>query len=216
MNIRLGIYEIFSRIIPGGVYLVAVGQLLNILGLIEIDLQLLNEIAFVGSVALVVAAYIIGGAFDRAALAWFRVFKKPGLSARTFAEFRHKYRAQWQFEVGEDDWAILLAYIRTRSLELAGELDRHNAVSIMLRNVSLGLLLMAANFLIQGLATGQPANFVISFFLLVVSILTVLESVKFRGWFYNGIFETVLADRIDLEGIVKPVRATSERVRKKS
>ena len=216
MNIRLGIYEIFSRIIPGGVYLAAVGQSLYVLGLLKFDWLALNEISFIASVALVVVAYIIGGAFDRAALVWFRVFKKPGLSARTFADFKKKHQARWKFELGDDDWSILLAFIRTRNLELAGELDRHNAISLMLRNVSLGLLLMAVNTLVQGLLTGQSAGLVASLFLFVISILTVLESVKFRSWFYNGIFETVLAYRIDLEGIVRPARAVSERVSKRS
>ena len=63
---------------------------------------------------------------------------------------------------------------------------------------------------------GQSAGWVASLFLFVISILTVLESVKFRSWFYNGIFETVLAYRIDLEGIVRPARAVSERVSKRS
>ncbi len=43
----------------------------------------------------------------------------------------------------DEDWPILLAYIRTKNLELASEIDRHNAISIMSRNIGTGLMLIA-------------------------------------------------------------------------
>ena len=207
MNIRLGIYEIFSRIIPGGFYVAALGQLLAILGLVKIDWQTINELSLTTSIGLIVIAYILGGALDNFALMLYRLFKKPGYSARTFAEFKRRHRDRWIIDFEDGDWSVLLAFIRTKNLELSGEIDRHNALSIMLRNVGLGILIMVANNLIQFIISWNPIFIFISIVLSILAILVIREAVKFRGWFYSSIYETILAYRIDLENIVKPVKA---------
>ena len=209
MNMRLGIYEIFSRIVPGGFYLVAIVQFLIAVGLVKIDWQTINNVSLIVSLGLIVACYILGEAFDRIALVWFRMFKKPGFSARSFAEFKKNHQDRWKIDFKENDWPILLAFIRTKNLELAGEIERHNALSIMLRNVSVGLLLMAINSLIELFISRNIIYMGIALILLVVSILIIYESMKFRGWFYSGIYETVIAYRINLEDSIKPVRNSS-------
>jgi hypothetical protein len=205
MNLRLGIYEFFSRIVPGGLYIVAVAHFLSVLGIVNLDLQAINDISLVASIGLIVVAYILGGAFDIFSLALFRLFNKKGFSGRTLAQFKKKYEDCWQIDLKDHDHIVLLAFIRTKNLELAGELDRHNALSIMLRNVSLGLLFMAANGLIQIFMSGNSINIFIFLSMLVLSMLIIRESIKFRGYFLNGIFETTLAYRIDLETAIKPV-----------
>src|SRR5690349_15633017 len=135
MNLRLGLYEIFSRIVPGGVYIAAIWQLLTILGLIHIDFQAINNLSVLASIGLIVVAYILGGALDNLSLIFFRFFKPPGFSARSFVEFKKRYRDRWIVDFHNEDWSILLAYLRTRNLELASEIDRHNAISIMTRNI---------------------------------------------------------------------------------
>jgi hypothetical protein len=45
----------------------------------------------------------------------------------------------------------------------------------------------------------------ISAFLLIASVAIIREAVKFRGWFYLTIFETILALRLDLEKRVVPL-----------
>src|SRR5215216_991730 len=134
MNIRLGIYELFSRIVPGGVYIIAICQLLDILGVITIDLQTINNLSLPLFIGLIVVAYILGGALDNIAIILFRLFKKRGISARSFAEFKQRHQDRWIIDFKDDDWTILLAYIRTRNMELASEIERHNAFSIMSRN----------------------------------------------------------------------------------
>lgn len=211
MNLRLGIYEVFSRIVPGGLYIVAVAQFLSILGVVTLDLQAFNNLSLAASIGLVVVAYILGGAFDIFSLALFRLFKKKGFSERALTQFKKNYEDRWQIDFKDHDHLVLLAFIRTKNLELAGELDRHNALSIMLRNVSLGLLLLAANSLIQFLVSRNPINVFISLSMLVLSMLIIRESIKFREYFLNGIYETILAYRIDLEMAIKPVRPAGRR-----
>jgi hypothetical protein len=209
MNIRLGLYEIFSRIVPGGVYIVAIGQLLTILGLVKVDLQILNSLSFIASLALIVIAYILGGALDNLALILYRLFNRPGFSARTFAEFKKKHQDRWVIDFEDDDWKVLLAYIRTKNLELASEIDRHNAISIMSRNIGSGLILIAGNILVQFLISHNSINLFLCATILILATLIFREAIKFRAWFYDGIYETVLAYRIDLEQSIRPVKTPS-------
>ena len=126
---QLGIYEIFSRIVPGGLYIAAIAQFGSILGLVTFDLSIINNLSFGTSTALIIIAYILGGAFDIFSLAWFQLFRRPGFSRRLSANFKKKHEDRWKIDFKDGDWRSLLAYIRTRNLELAGEIDRQNAVA---------------------------------------------------------------------------------------
>jgi len=174
-------------------------------------METINDPSFIASIGFIVVAYVLGGAFDNLALVLFRLFNKPGFSGRTLAEFKKRHGENWQIDFKDRDWPVLLAFIRTKSFELANELDRHNALSIMLRNVSLGLLFLAANSLIQFFVSRDPVNILISIIMLLVSMLIIREAVKFRKLFYDGIYETVLAYRINLENAIKPVRSAAKR-----
>jgi hypothetical protein len=215
MNIKLGIYEIFSRIIPGGLYIVAVAQFLIIVGVINLDLQSLNNLPAAITVGLIVVSYILGGAFDNLAISLFSLVRKTDISAGSLDAFKKKHQDRWHIDFEDQDWSILLAFIRTKSLDLASEIDRHNAISVMLRNFGVGLLVIAANFLIAFFISQNPVNLYICITMVGVSILIVREALKFRRWFFNGIYETVLAYRIDLEKSIRPVNHSITRNKNK-
>lgn len=204
MNIRLGIYEIFSRIVPGGVYLAAIAQFLSVMGLLTIDWQAFNDISLIASVVMAVVAYVVGGALNPLSFLWLRIFGNKGVSAASLAAFKQRYHADWAIDLEDKDWPVLLAWLRTKNLELTGDIERQNAISIMLRNVSLGLGIMAINFLVA-FAIGHSLRDVFAAVItFLLSMLVVRESTKFRGWFYDAIFQTTLAYRIDLEKIIRP------------
>lgn len=211
MNLRLGIYEIFTRIVPGGLYIVAVAQFLSILGIVTRGWEVIDDLSLAASIGLVVVAYILGGAFDVFSLAFFHLFKKRGFSNQILTEFKTNHADRWRIDFNDNDLPILFALIRTKNLELAGEMDRHNAVSIMLRNVSLGLLLMAINGLIQFFIDWSTISVFGSISMLMLSLLMIRESIKFRGYFYKGVYETILAYRVDLETAITPVHAVGKR-----
>ena len=206
MNIRLGAYEIFSRIVPGGLYLLAAAQLLSTFGLLKFDLESVNNISLIASFGLLLAAYTVGGAFDRPALAWYRLFEKRGTHTRAFASFKKRHQDRWQIDMDGEDYSLWLAMIRTRNLDLASEIDRHNAVSIMLRNVSLGLMFLGVNSLLQFLMLRNGLHMLVSLILAGISLLIIQEAKKFREMYYDHIYKTVLAYRIDLENAIKPVK----------
>ncbi len=211
MNIRLGIYEIFSRIVPGGLYIFAIGQLLVMLGIVVPDWQVINNLSLVSSLGVIAVAYVLGEAFDRFALAWFRVFCKKGYHSIALANFKKWYVGRWDIDFKDTEWHTLLAYIRTKNLALTDEIERHNAISIMLRNISLGLLFLAINFFI-GYFLFREAHYVVAGVISVVfAIFIILDAVKFHQWFFNSIYDTILAYRLDLEDRIKPVKRTQRK-----
>ncbi len=213
MNIRLGIYEIFSRIVPGALYMVVITQVLATFGVLNFDIQMINNLSLAASIGLIIVAYILGGAFDNLAMIPFHLFKKQNISERTFARFKAIHQDRWRIDFKDDDWRLLLAFVRTKDSELAGELERHNALSIMLRNVSLGLLVLAADKVIQFFISRYSIDVFIALSMLALSMLILREAMKFRGWFYEGIYETILAYRIDLGDTIKPVHSPVRRSR---
>ena len=206
MNIRLGIYEVFSRIVPGAIYLTAIIQLLAILGLLTINWSLLDNFSLAHAAVFTTLAYILGVVFDRLAIIWYLLFKPTGISTRVLQNFKAKHKDKWTIDIEDKHWPILLAHIRTRNLDIASDIDRYNAFSIMLRNISLGLLMIMLNFLIQ-FAIGKSTSYLlIAVVVLIASIFVVREGVRHREWFYNNIFETTIAYQLDLAQHIKPVK----------
>lgn len=204
MNIRLGIYEIFSRIVPGGVYIAAIVQLLVVLRVITIDLQALNNISLIASLGLAVAAYVVGGALNPFSLMWLKLFRIHGASQYALTAFKKAHHDDWQIDWQDKDSPILMAFLRTKNLELAGDIERQMAISIMMRNVSLGLGLMAVNFIVSYIIGRAMQDIFVAVLLAIVSMLAMRESITFRRWYYDALFQTTLAYRIDLEKLIKP------------
>lgn len=211
MNIQLSVYEVFSRTIPGGVYLVAIGQLMVIAGLARFDLEALNGLSFFAILCLLVVAYILGSAFDRFSLTWFQLFQRRGHSARSFAEFKKKHQDRWDIRFGDADLPTLLAIIRTRNLALISDLDRQNSLSVMLRNVSLATMLLTLNQILLFLLSQTLSYLIFGLAFFILSILLIRDAVRYRGWYYSSIFEIILAYRIDLEQAIRPVNTALRR-----
>lgn len=187
MNIRLGIYEIFSRIVPGVIYIAAFIQFAMISRLISIDWQTANQIGIIQSGGLIIIAYVLGTALDRASLVWYLLFKPKGMNGPVLNEFKAKHEDNWGIDFEDKRWPILLAHIRIKNPDFAGDIDRYNAFAIMFRNVSLGLLLIATNYRVQFVLLETTFYFFIAVTLCIVSILVVCEGVRFRDWYYSSI-----------------------------
>lgn len=208
MNIQLGIYELFSTIIPGCIYLVSIGQILIMLGILKLeklDTTVISDMSFWLTVFFLIAAYLLGAISAPFGLWWYKRFKKKDQSVESLKALKQRHKDRWIIDFSDDDWHVLLALLRTKNLGLALENERHQASSIMLRNVSFGFLVLAGvNFLQSGLEWNLNFLFV-GIGLLIVSWITMRESQKFRRWYYDSIFSSVLAYRVDLEKIIKPI-----------
>lgn len=209
MNIQLGIYELFSTIIPGCVYLVSVIQILimtNILKIENLDTTIIADMSFALLILFLIVAYLLGTIFSPFGLLWYKAFKgKKDQSVESLNSLKLRHKDRWLIDFNDDDWHVLLAFVRTKNLELGLENERHQASSIMLRNISFGFLILAiVNFAQSGL-DGNINFLIVGVSLLVVSLITIRESRKFRRWYYDSVLSSVLAYRVDLEKTIKPI-----------
>lgn len=202
MNIRLGIYEIFARIVPGGFYLVALIQTGIVLGWITLDLNLINQIGLLPSLGLAFVAYLLGTVFDILSPSWHRLFKPKNFSAQELLAFKNNY-PDWTIDFEDKDWPVMLAYIRRQNLELGSEIDKYNAQAIMLRNVSLGLVWIAGNEGVAALRQQSGWPLLLAVGLILISFMVIRRATTFRQWYYSTIFQIIFSYRLNLEEHIK-------------
>lgn len=200
MSITLGIYDLFSFVIPGLFYLYLLNDLLRVLGQPSVDLlkiyqggQTIPEAA--GFVLLVAAlAFIIGHTMESLrALA----LEAPYAGARYRAMERIQER--WgklgiKIQFPPDQWAALLEILRQRNLEATQNAESYKASALMLRNISLGAFLYAVlQFSQLFIPTFAWQTLVLGLASLALSGLTFRQARRYDEWFYRTLFLQALA-----------------------
>jgi hypothetical protein len=211
MNFRLGVYDLFSRIVPGGFYLFVFGEFTRVLGWIKFDWRALQDIGILASLGLLIIAYVLGTAMDQLGFLWHLVFRKRGSSTRALERFKQLHSDHWIIDFEDKDWPILRAYVYIHNPAIAEEIDRFNALSIMLRNISFGLVLLTISKAIQFINGGDWRFLLLAVVLLYFSYQVAIQAKNQRAWFYGYIFEVILAYRLNLEERLKPVKRTVQR-----
>lgn len=210
MSIRIGIYDFFAYTIPGALYLIAVGYLATIFGLAALNFQWLANLAGLQVLALAMFAYIGGLIVDPIAMRWSHLFRARDLSGIKLDEFK-KAHPDLDVKFKASDWPLLFAYIRRLNADLGSEIDKHNATNIMLRNVSFGLALLAVCEAIQFVVSNFYIwHAILCVSLVAMSIIAVRKSIRYAGWFYSGIYETVAAGSLEATDFVTARRSQSE------
>ena len=202
MNIGLGFYEIFGRIIPGAFYLIALMQLALIFKLTSFDLQAFNDLGLIPLLGLAVIAYILGSVFYPISIIWHRLFKPKNVPSLSFKEFQNR-NPGWKFEFGGNDWKTLFAYIRKESPNLSAEIDKQYAFYLMLGSISFGMILLAINQVLLVILNGSYINLVFAVLLIIASLLIAREGKFFQTRFYQWIFETILSYQLKPADLVK-------------
>lgn len=201
MNIGLGFYEIFARIVPGAFYLIAILQLAQTFKIISFDIAVFNDMGIIPSLGLTVITYILGSVFYPISIIWNRFFKPKNAPNLAFSSFRKRNQG-WKFEFEGKDWKTLFAYIRKESPNLAGEIDKQYAFYLMLGSISFALILLAINQIISFIVEGTILSILYAMLLIVASVLIAREGRYFQTRFYQWIFETVLAYQLKPDDLV--------------
>lgn len=190
MSIRIGIYDFFAHVIPGGVLLAAILFGLRHVAPLPIDIADASTLQFL---ALGTVAYILGYAIDPLSKRWEKLFRPKDLYQRTVASFQAQ-NPKVAVQTESLDLFTLLYFIKRHSIEMSQDLDQLKAVSIMLRNTSFGLLIVALVFWVEGLLTNQRVFFgMVGVLCLGLAIALIRESIKFETWFIKAIHQSVVA-----------------------
>src|SRR5215210_814607 len=162
MSITLGIYDFFSYIIPGLLYLYVINDFLRIVrwNFVEINSWLRPDQApnFVVLIVLLVVSFIVGHIFNPLAKELFDfvsgLSKRKGAAERSLMAITGRY-PNLKIAFGPKDWSTLFVLIRLRNLDLSKFIDKFNADSLMLRNIAFALILFAVNYIVEFFVTGD-------------------------------------------------------------
>jgi len=167
-----------------------------IIGSLVFDPLTLSNI-LVGQVIIVAAiSYATGLVIDPIARLWYRLFRSTNFADVVLKDFT-KTHEDLNVKFKSKDWPILLASIRQQSAEMADEIDRYNALHIMLRNISFNFFLLATIELTQFFRINFAIwHLVIFLILLMLSIVSGREAAKFNKWFYLRNYEATVAQSL--------------------
>jgi hypothetical protein len=188
MSIAFGIYDFFSYTVPGVIYILVANQLLVFLKLPSIDTNALS--ANFGSALLwVIIAYVAGQLMDSFAIQLYYLINKFSAETKAMKDFKEKLKSL-PLDFTINDRKTLFSVIRHNNLDLALYIDNFKAVSFMLNNISLGLLLLSLEKLFE-MAVGG-----FSFYLLVIIVLSLLfsyvaitRSALFNEWHWSAVYQ---------------------------
>jgi hypothetical protein len=211
MTINLAIYDFFSYFIPGLLYLSVANEFLRVLGWKYVNFVSLSQSGYtlniIVLVPIIIISYILGHLLDGIANRFFyglvdRLRRQPPMYANALRILKERH-PQLSIKFDPMDWAVLFTLIRQRNSEMAHSIDRDQAYSIMLRNISFGCLLLA---LIQAgayVASSQQALLLNCLAAFLISSLAFWKSAEFRLWFFLDIFEASLEYGSSLKDVVE-------------
>jgi hypothetical protein len=187
MSIAFGIYDFFSYTVPGVLYILVANQLLLLLKLPSIDINNLNT--NIGSALLwVVVAYVVGQLMDSFAIRWYYLINKFHAETKAMKEFREKHKGL-AIDFTINDRQTLFSVVRHNNLELARYIDNFKAISIMLNNISLALLLFSVEqgiaIIINGFSLASLTYIIVS---LILAYVAISRSALFNEWHWAAVY----------------------------
>ena len=214
MSINFGLYDFFSFLIPGLLYIFTFGKLLVDLGwnyskAVPWEAVDFNNIIII--LPVVTFAYIVGhimdvianGIFFRAIRSIRNRSKKTIPVEEKALAIQKEVHPELDIKFSEKDWFLLFNLIGQRNINLSQYIDKYQADSIMLRNISFGSFLLAIFQIIGNVGPSISSSLAIAILSLVFSIVAFLKSEDFRMWFFSSIFEASLEYGLSLEEVVK-------------
>jgi hypothetical protein len=182
------LYDFFSYTVPGVLYILVLNRFLAAVNLPSLDLTRLN--VDLGSTLLwVVASYVTGQLMDSFAIRWYYLINKFHAETRAMKEFREKHKGM-VIDFTINDRQTLFSVVRHNNLELARHIDNFKAISIMLNNISLALLLLALQQVLVMAMRGVSLG---SLLILIVSALfcyvAILRSALFNEWHWAAVYQ---------------------------
>ena len=203
MSLQIGIYDFFAHTLPGGLYLLAVLLITELIapGITGISL---TSISLVELLLLGFVAYILGLLSTPIA---FRVWQVMNRHPNLALEARERVGARFpdfKLRFGGAEWAVLAARIALTNTELAARIDKHRATGIMMRNTTPALLVLAGVTLMSAslhgrVLLGSLCGGALSF----AAYLSNLECRKYLRWSYSLIFEVTIAEALQSTHVVR-------------
>jgi uncharacterized membrane protein YedE/YeeE len=187
MSVSLSLYDVFSNIVPGLIYLFAIQELTKVFGRSDVDMLQMStsgQILFI-----ILIAFVLGHLFTTFTYEWwYRLFVKAAVDKSALEKVKSRF-PELKLEFRPMDSELLFSVIQSHNRDLAEKIEGFRANAIMMRNISFGLFLIGlielTNFFLNRFAVGY---FVLAILCFVFSRLALRGATRFYDWFYRDIF----------------------------
>lgn len=189
MSISLGVYEFFSYILPGILYLYVFNEFLGLINSPKLDLSQLNNVT---AIFLLGIAYLMGQVMNAVTTFFWRRLGKiesrlQNLPSQSLERLKRKFPSL-KIDFGRDDWDFLLNRLRQDEPELASHLERFAALGLMLRNTAQALLSLSIIHIGFAVKTGNFYFLINAALLIFLGLFASRRGETFLRWFYNGVY----------------------------
>jgi hypothetical protein len=199
MSITLGIYDLFSYLIPGMLYLYVINEFIKLLKwpYIDISAVLQSGSSAPGTVTvmlLLVVAYFVGNLFEIIRSILLDKWLYFGAPDRALAKIRRRLaHANIKVEFNYDDWSLFQEGLLVRNDDKLGDAERNKANALMMRNFSFGAFLYAVVQLVSFIqAPGDTYQLALIALGVVVGLLCYQRARRFDEWHYRTIYSQAL------------------------
>ncbi len=204
MSVSVRIYDLFSYTVPGFLYLFVFNEFFRLQGWEHFKKESIQTDSGAITVALViVSAYVLGLLMDYFAnWFFFRVLTRYKIKEASLSDLKSEFN-ELNIEFKADDRKPLFTALRQRNPSYSLVIDAFGANSIMLRNISFGLLLIAFLCTWRVIVEFQWQLLVATFGSLALSWIAYLRSRMFYHWFFLNIFEGALEYGATLKDVIE-------------
>jgi hypothetical protein len=206
MSITLGVYELFAYTIPGILYIYVANEFLRLFGLTHIEYDEINDLfstIMVMTIAYVSAQVLVSPA--RKWRRWRQVAQGPAMAIQKL-KTNHPY-AEINF-LPQDWYFLLYGLIRRFHPGSAETIERVSAISMMLQQISFGLLLYVL-FQITSffMSVYSLKHLPLAVLALIAALSVKRRSQMYNQWFYDSIYDISLSFGSTAEKIIRKTQA---------
>lgn len=193
MNIKLGIYDIFSYAVPGGLFLLTMYFSAS-LWIPFTYSEHWNSLDFSSLLLIDSLSYVIGYVVVALsdALPWHLFTRLDSPSKKAFEEVSENY-PELKFGFEHNQWTMLQSNIWMKCPDLAARADKHRAVGIMLRSTAFCFLVCSLVVITYATHKREWIYLTGAGVFLILVISSIRSSYNFLEWSYKSLFETTIA-----------------------
>jgi hypothetical protein len=193
MNFSIGLYDLFSYLLPGVLNLYILNEFLILFNWASIDINKLANAIYI-AIALIVA-YIIGQLTSALAqIVWYGHYKRySGIQERALRKLQGRCEGV-VIHYRPKEWAVLLEILRRRDKSSTDVAERFKVDSMMMRNLNVSLLffaLLQVGVMIKGGIAVQPI--VQAALLIALALLAYTWGKRYDEWYYRAIYTQALS-----------------------
>lgn len=203
----LGYYNILAYVIPGMLHLYVLNEVARLGALPYLELSLLNNanvppaLVAVEIIAIILAAFVISHLLEPIAVRIIYLIIGPKPMVESLDRLKRVY-PNIKINFAPHEVEMLRTVIQQRSKEVSRLIEQYQALSVMLRNLSVGFLLLSVLEFTNLLLSGDSSQAIFGIFALMLSIAAISRSTTNRLWSYNIIYEAALEYGSNLEEVI--------------